>query len=113
MITIRDNVFLLQTWTGIVKEHLYNISVIEACEKHIIVHLTNNEKLESPATLKVFRSALPENLFFQCHRKYMVNMKEVKKFNQKASELIMQCGHRIPVSRNKKKNFTEKWIKIS
>jgi DNA-binding LytR/AlgR family response regulator len=112
MITIRNNVFLLQTWTGIVKENLYNISFIEACEKHIIVHLTNNEKLESPASLKVLTSALPEKTFYHCHRKFIVNMKEIKKYNQKASELILQCGNKIPISRDRKKDFHEKWIKI-
>lgn len=56
--------------------------------------------------LKELYTSLPENLFFQIHRSYIVNLSHIRSFDGK--KLIMEDGGQLPVSGRRRELFREK-----
>lgn len=52
---------------------------------------------------------LPENIFFRCHKKYLINLTHVEEFNNNFCTL--RNGEKIPVSRRKWKAFQIAYMK--
>lgn len=52
---------------------------------------------------------LPENIFFRCHKKYLVNLTHIKEFNNDYCILIN--GEKLPISRRKWKGFQIAYMK--
>ena len=59
------------------------------------------EKMEyrSDIPLKQWEEELDSNMFFKCHRSYIVNLDKIKQFEKNYVEL--QNGERVPISRRK------------
>ena len=56
--------------------------------------------------LKELYTSLPEDLFFQIHRSYIVNLSHIRSFDGK--KLIMKDGGQLPVSGRRRELFREK-----
>ena len=56
--------------------------------------------------LKELYTSLPEDLFFQIHRSYIVNLSHIRSFDGK--KLIMEDGGQLPVSGRRRELFREK-----
>lgn len=52
---------------------------------------------------------LPENIFFRCHKKYLVNLTHVKEFD--SSYCTLNNGEKLPISRRKWKGFQIAYMK--
>ncbi len=57
-----------------------------------------------------WEQTLPENIFFRCHSKYLVNMAHVTSFENQI--IILVNGEKIPVSRRRWKEFQLAYMKF-
>lgn len=56
-----------------------------------------------------WESQLPDNIFFRCHKKYLINLTHVIDFNKQFCTLVN--GEKIPISRRKWKEFQIAYMK--
>jgi two-component system LytT family response regulator len=72
-------------------------------------HTTNNKKIVVTKKLKEINTLLPNEIFFRVHNSYIINLTKVKEFFKTDSYVIIENNHKIPVSRQKKSEFLEKF----
>jgi two-component system LytT family response regulator len=72
-------------------------------------HTTNNKKIVVTKKLKEINTILPNEIFFRVHNSYIINLTKVKEFFKTDSYVIIENNHKIPVSRQKKSAFLEKF----
>lgn len=90
---------------------LFNIEYIESQSKHIIFYTTDNKMVESIEPLYTYEDTLLlEDGFFKCHRSYIVNIHLIKSYSH--SEVVMQSGYRIPISRSHQKTFEDIYFRL-
>jgi DNA-binding LytR/AlgR family response regulator len=56
-------------------------------------------------TLDKVHNSIGRNLFFRCHKSFVVNLRRIKQIEKMPMLLIMENGAKIPVSRRKKSAF--------
>ena len=90
---------------------LSNIEHVESQSKHIIFYTSDNKTIESTDPLYTYENILLfEDGFFKCHRSYIINIHHVDSFSP--SEVIMQSGCRIPISRSHQKSFEDIYFHV-
>ena len=72
-------------------------------------HTTNNKKIVVTKKLKEINTILPNEIFFRVHNSYIINLTKVKEFFKTDGYVILENNHKIPVSRQKKSEFLEKF----
>lgn len=72
-------------------------------------HTTNNKKIVVTKKLKEINTLLPNEIFFRVHNSYIINLTKVKEFFKTDGYVILDDNHKIPVSRQKKSEFLEKF----
>ncbi|MCZ2101071.1 MAG: response regulator transcription factor [Chitinophagales bacterium] len=89
--------------TLVLKEDDYNIRIpiksidfIESEKNYIIIH-SQDKIYKLRSTIKEIMSKLPDDLFIQTHRAYIVNIAKIEKYNNKNLQIGL---HSIPVSSN-------------
>ncbi len=62
--------------------------------------------------LKILRTPLacledimPASQFFRTHRNYIINSSFIEKYDPEETLIYFVCGHKIPVSRRRKRHF--------
>lgn len=81
-----------------------DIFYIEAAAMYAIIHF-EKEQLIVSKPLKEF-SYLESNGFFRTHRSFLVNTKKIKRFSSVyGSEVVLENGEAVPVSRSAKEKF--------
>ena len=83
---------------------LSEIQYIEIFGHYTIVH-TNKESFRFRSTLKELIAQLPQSYFISPHKSYIVNLEHVH--SASASEIIMDCGARVPIGRTRAHIFNE------
>ena len=87
-----------------------NILYIEAEEKETHIYSNNNMYL-SKLKISQLENILSNNIFFRCHRSYIVNIDKIIEvepwFNGTYILKVINCDFKIPVSRNKVKELKE------
>lgn len=78
------------------KVFLKDILYVEGVENYIYIY-TSSEKILIRSTLKHFYESLPEELFLQTHRSYIVN---IARIDWVEGNMIYIGSHPIPVARN-------------
>jgi two-component system LytT family response regulator len=73
------------------------------------IYTTENKKIVVSKKLKEINALLPKNLFFRVHNSYVINLKKVKEFLKTEGYLILENNQKIPVSRQKKTEFLDKF----
>lgn len=75
-------------------------------QKHVLLHY-DGKVLRHPERLADFFMKLPEQLFYQCNRSYMVNLLYIKKIVPDISRYQIQLitGETLPLSRDKKREL--------
>lgn len=92
-------------WLRIVPD---DILYMKSMQNYVVIYLDSNKPQMVLQPLKDIRSLLPF-YFIQTHRSYIVNLKRV----EKVSDLNIYIGHiSIPMSRTRKKEVTEAFLKI-
>ena len=63
----------------------------------------------SPKKLKEINLLLPEEHFFRIHNSFIINLNKIKEFLRSDGYVVLEDNHKIPVSRQRKSDFLEKF----
>lgn len=85
-----------------------DITYIEAFT-HFIEINTENHKYTVRKNISTIEKELDENIFIRCHRSYIVGLRYIKKIGN--TELELDNGHVIPISRRQYSNTNMAFIK--
>jgi two-component system LytT family response regulator len=85
------------------------IFFIESDGNYSSIHTTNNKKIVVTKKLKEVHTLLPDEVFFRIHNSYIINLKKVKEFLKTDGYVVLENNHKIPVSRQKKAEFLDKF----
>ena len=66
-------------------------------------------KEELAKKLKEINLLLPEDHFFRIHNSYIINLNKIKEFLKSDGYVVLENNHKIPVSRQRKSDFLEKF----
>lgn len=88
-----------------------DILYFESVNKYTKV-VTRDHSLLSSYNLGEFRKLIDEQIFFQVHRSYIVNLHKIKRY-EISGTLIMEDNMQIPVSRNVRNEFLSVFGAIS
>ena len=91
-----------------------DIMYFEASSNYTYIVMNNKIKHLASKTLQTFEDVLEDNsLFFRPHKSHIVNLKFIKQYIRgEGGELIMLDGRNISVSRTKKQDFLNLFMKI-
>lgn len=73
------------------------------------IYTTNNKKIVITKKLKEVDSILPSEHFFRIHNSYIINLNKIKEFLKTDGYIILENNHKIPVSRQRKAAFLDKF----
>jgi len=82
----------------------------EGWEKYTRVHLTDGSCIVSSYNIGVYRDLLEPHSFYSCHKSHVINEQHISKYS-KEGMITMSDGSAVPVSRRKKEEFTDRFIK--
>ena len=88
-----------------------NISYVEVIRHKVYFRMTDGNEVELYAVFSdVARELLSDPRFVQCHRSYIVNMRDIEKVSER--EIVTHGGARIPIARNYRetRNRFYKWM---
>ena len=90
---------------------LPNIAFIEAQNKHVQFFLTDGTVILASEPLYSYEERLElADGFFKCSRSYIVNLHQIESY--RAKEITTRGGFRIPISRNRGKEFEEAYFRV-
>lgn len=71
--------------------------------------LSDKKKILVTKKLKEINDLLPSGEFFRVHNSYIINLHKIKEFLKVDGYVILESGDKIPVSRQRKVEFLEKF----
>jgi two-component system LytT family response regulator len=86
-----------------------DIIFIESDGNYSTLFLNDNQKLVVTKKLKEVHSLLPEKLFFRIHNSYIINLNKVQEFIKTEGYVVMHHNHKIPVARQRKLDFLDRF----
>ncbi|MBI1222100.1 MAG: response regulator [Bacteroidetes bacterium] len=94
--------------TGFQFVEIHNILYLEADGMYTHIMMESGEDILVSKPLVDFERLLQENpTFFKAHRKYIINLNRMTSFTRSTSEIEMEGGTNIPLSRHRKQEFEE------
>lgn len=81
------------------------IAYCESRGHNIIFYCVNGQEYSWRGTMAQLLDKLPPGRFVQCHRSFVVNLACVRRVSEKASELFLNTGARVPIGRAYKDAF--------
>ena len=85
-----------------------NTGEIICCEadlNYTNIYLNKGEKIVSTKNLKEFEESLSRDIFFRCHKSWLINLNCIKKFLKPDNKVIMMNDLQIDISLRKKEEF--------
>lgn len=82
----------------------------EGWEKYTRIHLTNSEVILSSYNIGVFKDLLESYGFYSSHKSHLINTDKIKRY-LKEGIVVLEGDMQVPVSRRKKDEFLEKYVK--
>lgn len=89
---------------------LVEIMYLEADHVYTTIHLSDNRKISVRQALYQFLEQMENNLLFQCHRSYAINIKYISSWDNQ--NVILTNNIKIPISRSKKKMLKELLVSV-
>ena len=86
-----------------------DILFVQSDGNYSTLFLKNNQKRVITKKLKDIDALLPNYSFFRTHNSYIVNLNKIKEFLKTERYLIMESNHKIPVARQRKSEFLDKF----
>ena len=87
-----------------------DILYIDTFDRKTRIHFINGKYLDSIHTMKDWNSILDPCWFFMIHKSVIINLNYVSKYTK--SDVIMNTDISLPLSRNYRKEFEERYIKV-
>ncbi|MCO7184300.1 LytTR family DNA-binding domain-containing protein [Tenacibaculum sp. SSH1-16] len=86
------------------------ILFVESDGNYSTIYTTGtNKKIVVTKKLKEINQLLPEDHFFRIHNSYIINLNKIKEFLKSDGYVVLENNHKIPVSRQRKSDFLEKF----
>ncbi|MCH3881270.1 MULTISPECIES: LytR/AlgR family response regulator transcription factor [Tenacibaculum] len=85
------------------------ILFVESEGNYSTIHTKDGKKIVLTKKLKEVDQLLPSNHFFRIHNSFIINLNKIKEFLKTDGYVIIEGNHKIPVSRQKKSEFLEKF----
>ncbi len=95
--TENDNYIVLKSRDGEEIIRASEIIFCEAADKHSLLH-TSDKVLKIAKNIKEIEKQLPKDIFFRCHKAYIVSFRHVKTFDNHC--VTMDNGEQAFISRN-------------
>ncbi len=93
---------------GLLFTDLNEIILFEADRAYTHVYIKNGSKITVSKPMRTFEELLSDkNYFFRPHRSHLININFIKKYQKGESELIMDNGISVAISRDKKQDFED------
>ncbi|WP_053990832.1 LytTR family DNA-binding domain-containing protein [Mangrovimonas sp. TPBH4] len=86
-----------------------DILFIESDGNYSTIVMVDGQKTVITKKLKEVNSILPEQFFFRIHNSFIINLNRIKEYIKNDGYVVMQSNHKIPVARQRKSNFLEKF----
>jgi len=100
----KENDFIfVKTNKELIKVAVKEILYVESLREYVQI-VTNKQKLITYQSIYKFYEVLPQNIFFRCHRSFIVNVSVIDKV---IGNLIFIGKHRVPISRGQRESFLE------
>ncbi|HYG49775.1 MAG TPA: LytTR family DNA-binding domain-containing protein [Flavobacteriales bacterium] len=88
------------------------IVYLEGDAKYTTLYLDNGERYVSSKNIGEFEEMLDAELFFRCHRSWIVNLKHVAKYLKQDNQVMLTNNKLIDVSVRKKDEFLKLFYKV-
>jgi len=88
-----------------------SIIYLEGDAKYTTLYLDNNERYVSSKNIGEFEEMLDADIFFRCHRSWIVNLKHVSKYLKQESQVMLSNQKLIDVSVRKRDEFLKLFYK--
>lgn len=105
---LEKNISIYDEKISKVRIRMQNILYVEFIDKRSWLILTTGKKLSTPYPLHYWADQLCKYSFAKCYKSIIVNCNYVDDIDK--NDLILTTSEKIPVSRNYKKSFEQKWI---
>lgn len=86
-----------------------DILFVESDGNYSTIVMADGQKMLITKKLKEVNRLLPELNFFRIHNSFIVNLNKIKEFIKNDGYVIMESNHKIPVARQRKSDFLEKF----
>ena len=91
---------------GLVFIHVNQIIYCKAEKGYTVFYNTNGTRIVSTKNMKHFEEVLTEHHFFRIHNSYLINLKEIKKYNKGDGGIVMMSNNvELDVSKRRKMAF--------
>lgn len=115
---MNDEIYVFKKkYSGFLDENISNkkilfsdILYIDVCNRKTRIHFTNEKVLVTRYSLKDWFDILDMSIFEQTHKSYIINLIYVIGYSKQ--DVYLSNGESIPISRNMKKHFEEKYIEV-
>ena len=87
-----------------------DIAYFKAERSYCNVHLINKESYIVSKHLGNFEDLLPENIFFRCHKSFLVNIGEIDYCLSEKGKIILKNKKFVKLSRTKTAKFKQKYV---
>lgn len=81
--------------------HILKINTIMYCRADVnysTIYTSENKFFTIVSTLKNLEESLPNEIFFRCHKSYLVNFNFIKSFNRKMGKIILNDEKEIDIA---------------
>lgn len=85
------------------------ILFVESDGNYSTIFTTDGQKIVITKKLKEVNEILPNNYFFRIHNSYIINLTKIKEYIKSEGYVVLQSKHKIPVARQRKSDFLEKF----
>jgi len=99
----------IPTSDGYTFTQLSDIVFCKASKVYSEINLLNGDTIYASKSLKDLEDLFPENLFFRCHKSYLLNLNHCIEYT-KSEDMILMLNHDlIPLSQRSKAEFFERF----
>lgn len=85
------------------------ILYVESDGNYCSIHTSSQKKIVVTKKLKEVNLLLPQDHFFRIHNSFIINLNKIKEFLKSDGYVILEGNYKIPVSRQKKADFLDKF----
>lgn len=107
--TLRNKKITIHTDGKLIFLEPKEIFYAESDGNYSTLYLSNNKKIVVTKKLKEINALLPTDHFFRIHNSYIINLNKIKEFLKSDGYVVLENNAKIPVSRQRKSEFLEKF----
>jgi two-component system, LytTR family, response regulator len=105
---------VLRTQGNIYLEELQHVTHCESDGNYTLVHTLAGDRILITKTLREFDDMLSDSGFYRCHKSYLVNLTQVKRFEkQEGGYIILNNDCKVPVASRKRDELLELFEKLA